>query len=91
MAKRKSLFTQTQHNMVSLSLKVPKTAKARADALVDQLKRVDPSLTFNMTRILQQAYEEAITAAEQELAQLQSQGRGKEAAPAAPAARASTR
>lgn len=84
MAKRKSMFTQNQQNMVSLSLKVPKATKARADALVAQLKQLDPSLTFNTTRILQDAYEEAIGAAEQELAQLQSERQGNGASPAAP-------
>ncbi len=64
------MFTETKQETASLSEKVPKTLKDRADLVAKEIKAVDPTLSFNASRILHDAYEGAVIAAEQELAAL---------------------
>jgi len=76
MAKRKSVFIRSKQDMATVTIKVPKPLKDRADHLSNELKRIDQSLAFNMPLILQEAYRQAVQTAEEEINEMRSKTAG---------------
>ena len=76
MAKRKSVFIRSKQDMATVTIKVPKQLKDRADCLSNELKAIDQSLAFNMPLILQEAYQQAVQTAEEEINKMKSKTAG---------------
>lgn len=71
MSRKGTIFTQTREDTVTVSAKVRRSLKERADHLRDSVQKIDPTLSFDLSRVIQDAIEEAVTTGEKELKRLQ--------------------
>ena len=69
MALKGSVFAKTREDSVTVSAKVPRSLKNRADHLRDQIQEIDQELSFDLSLIIRDAIEEAVQKGEKEMTQ----------------------
>jgi len=75
MAKRKSVFTQSQAKTTNLQVKVTEDLKKRVADINEQLKDINPKMKFDSSDIMVNALLEAVMQAETELSQMKNKGK----------------
>ncbi|MBY5939026.1 MULTISPECIES: hypothetical protein [Marinobacter] len=70
MALKGSVFAKTREDSVTVSAKVPRSLKNRADHLRDQIQEIDQELSFDLSLIIRDAIEEAVQKGEKEISKM---------------------
>ena len=64
---KQSVFIKSREDTVTVSAKVPRSLKLRADKLRDQIQEIDDELSFDLSVLIRDAIEEAVDKGEKEL------------------------
>ncbi len=67
---KNSVFIKSREDTVTVSAKVPRSLKLRADKLRDSIQEIDDELSFDLAMLIRDAVEEAVEKGERELARL---------------------
>ncbi|GBO86316.1 hypothetical protein DXI23_20525 [Marinobacter flavimaris] len=67
---KQSVFIKSREDTVTVSAKVPRSLKLRADKLRDQIQEIDDELSFDLSVLIRDAIEEAVDKGEKELTRL---------------------
>ncbi len=67
---KNSVFIKSREDTVTVSAKVPRSLKLRADKLRDQIQKIDDELSFDLAMLIRDAVEEAVEKGEKELTRL---------------------
>lgn len=70
MALKGSVFAKTREDSVTVSAKVPRSLKNRADTLREQIQEIDQELSFDLGLIIRDAIEDAVQKGEKEISKL---------------------
>lgn len=67
---KNSVFIKSREDTVTVSAKVPRSLKLRADKLREQIQDIDDELSFDLSVLIRDAIEEAVEKGEKELTRL---------------------